>query len=367
MLRSIKTTLAYAKIELLRALRDPITTIVLFGIPVLLVLVFGTITGRGDDVSVRVAVINNSSEQFAGEFEEALTKVKPFQLPDEKLTLDQARQQMDDDSLDGIIELPKDFGALQAGAPSGAVKLYYDQSDAQTGDIVAGIMRSVVEDTNRSLTPAPTPITIERTPINVAQASAFDGIFAMFTAMATMMVGIFAVGSVFPTAKKTGALRRLRATPIKAREIILGTTGCYLIIGLIGVTLLTVLALTLFNLDMRGDWLSYAAFIVFSIFVMLGFGLAIGGIAKNTTQSDVWAQIVFLASLAFSGVWFPRALMPEFLQGITSYMPLSPIIDGISAIVTEGASFLALGPELAILAGWGVLVYFVGIKLFRWE
>lgn len=367
MLRSIKTTLAYAKIELLRALRDPITTIVLFGIPVLLVLVFGTIVSRGDDVSVRVAIINNSSEQFAGQFEEALTKVKPFQLPDEKLTLDQARQQMEDDSLDGIIELPENFGALQAGAPSGAVKLYYDQSDAQTGDIVAGIMRSVVEDTNRSLTPAPTPITIERTPINVAQASAFDSIFAMFTAMATMMVGIFAVGSVFPTAKKTGALRRLHATPIKAREVILGTTGCYVVIGLIGVALLTILALTLFNLDMRGDWLSYSAFILFSILVMLGFGLAIGSVAKNSTQADVWGQIVFLASLAFSGVWFPRALMPEFLQGITSYLPLSPIIDGIRAIVTEGASLLALGPELAILTAWGVVVYFLGIKLFRWE
>ncbi len=367
MFQSIKTTWAYGKIELLRALRDPLTTLILFGIPVVLVLVFGALMNNSDNISLRVAVVNNSQGQFADNFEEALGKVKAFKLPDETLTLDQARDKMNDDALDGIIELPQDFGSVKQGVPTGTVRLYYDQASVQTGEIVAGVMRSVVDETNKRLVKVPTPIVIERTPINVGAVDAFDSIFAMFTGMATMMVGVFAVGSVFPTAKKTGILRRLRATPIKAREVIGGTMICYTVIGLIGAALLTILAVTLFDLTMQGDWLTFAVFILISQIVMLGIGLAIGGIAKNSTQSDVIGQIVFLASLAVSGVWFPRALMPEFLQAITDYMPLTPIIGGIQAVVTEGATFLTLGAELSVLAVWGIVAYVLGAKLFRWE
>jgi ABC-2 type transport system permease protein len=367
MLRSIKSTLAYAKIELLRSIRDPLTTIILLGIPVLLVLIFGSLVNSGDNLSVRVAVVNNSQEQFAKDFDKALSQVKPFEQSDEKLSLSEARDKMNNDDLDGIIELPRGFGAMRDGIPQGTTKLYYDKADTQTGDIVAGIMRSVVEDTNKQLVNSPTPITIENTPINVSEASAFDNIFAMFTGMAIMMVGVFAVGSVFPLAKKTGVLRRLHSTPLKSREIILGTTISYAVIGLLCVTVLTALALLVFDLNMRGDWFVYGSFLLLSLVVMLGIGLAIGGIAKNSTQSDIMGQIIFLLSLSVSGVWFPRALMPDFLQSITSYIPLTPIIEGIRAIVTENASLSALGPEIMVLAAWGIVVYAIGIRTFKWE
>ncbi len=367
MFRSIKTTLAYAKIELMRSLRDPITTVVLFGIPVLLVLIFGSLVRGGDSISVRVAVINNSREQFAQEFTDTLSQVSAFDIHKDQLSFDEARDKMDDDSLDGIIELPDGFGAAVNNAPAGAVKLYYDQADTQTGDIVAAIMRNVVDETNKHLVTVSAPITVDRSPINVNTASAFDNLFSMFTGMSVMMVGVFAVAAVFPTAKKTGVMRRLRATPIKAREIITGTMLCYAVIGLIGVAILTTLALTLFDLTMHGNWLVFAGFILFALAVMLGFGLAIGGVAKNSTQSDVMGQIVFIASLAVSGLWFPRVLMPDILQNITAYFPLTPVIEGIRAIVTEGATFTMLGTELAILAAWGVVVYAVGTRLFRWE
>ena len=195
----------------------------------------------------------------------------------------------------------------------------------------------------------------------------FDGLFAMFTGMAIMMVGIFGAASAIPYDKKSGVLRRLHVTPLKTRDFILGMLSTYVIVGVLAVALMTALAVTLFGLEMKGSWLDYSLFSLLAITLMVGIGLAVGGLAKNSTQSDVYGQIIFLSSMAFSGLWFPRALMPEWLQSITTFLPLTSIIEGIRAIVTEGMSIMSLGNELAVIGVWAVAITILGIKTFRWE
>lgn len=363
----MKTAFLIAKTQLLRVFRDPVTLIVLFAIPVLLLVMFGLFLGNTNDISLRVAVVNNSSEPFAKEFSKQLEKVEAFKQPDQKLSLDDAKQKMRNDELDGIVELPSSFGKIANNMPSGKAKVYFDQTDATTGDIVSGVMKGIIDEANKQITGTDLPLAVERESIAGSGARIFDGLFAMFTGMAVMMVGIFGAASAIPYDKKSGVLRRLRVTPLKTSQLILGQMATYVIVGVLAVALMTLLAVTLFNLDMKGSWIDYAGFMLLGTILMVGFGIAVGGWAKNSTQSDVYGQIIFLSSMAFSGLWFPRALMPEWLQGITSFLPLTAIIDGIRDIVTEGMSILSLGNELLVLAVWAIVITIVGIKTFRWE
>jgi ABC-2 type transport system permease protein len=59
--------------------------------------------------------------------------------------------------------------------------------------------------------------------------------------------------------------------------------------------------------------------------------------------------------------------MPEFLQTLTTILPLTPIVESFRMIVTEGATLLDLGPQLALIGVWTVVVYILAFKLFRWE
>ena len=141
----------------------------------------------------------------------------------------------------------------------------------------------------------------------------------------------------------------------------------YLLIGVISVALMFIVALLVFNFDMRGNWLTLAVYIILGIITMFGFGLAIGGWARNENQSAALTNLVAFPLMFLSGVFFPRFLMPEWLQGITGFLPLTPIIDGLRMIMTEGATFMQLGPELALMGAWMVVIYAVAIKVFRWE
>jgi ABC-2 type transport system permease protein len=68
-----------------------------------------------------------------------------------------------------------------------------------------------------------------------------------------------------------------------------------------------------------------------------------------------------------SGTFFPRFLMPGWLQNISGYLPLTPVIDGIRLIATEGKSLMGVGPQIGLLFGWMVIVYIIAFRVFRWE
>lgn len=128
-----------------------------------------------------------------------------------------------------------------------------------------------------------------------------------------------------------------------------------------------IVGIFLFNFDMRGDYISFSIFVLFGMAVMLGFGLAIGGWAKNENQSAPLTNLIAFPLMFLSGTFFPRFIMPEWLQNLTNYLPLTPVIDGIRYITTEGYTLLQLGPQLAVIAVWGVVIYAIAIRVFRWE
>lgn len=182
-----------------------------------------------------------------------------------------------------------------------------------------------------------------------------------------MSLGIFGLANSMPAEKKTGAFRRLRASPIGASQLVLANGIAYMVIGIINLVLMYVVALTMFDFTMRGDYLQLVIFAVLSIIVMFGFGLAIGGWAKNENQSAPLTNVVAFPLMFLSGVFFPRFLMPEWLQSITAFLPLTPIVDGLRFIMTEGRGLLELGPQFTILAFWTLLIYAIAFKVFRWE
>ena len=363
----MKTTFLFAKTQLLRVSRDIVTVIILFSIPLLLLLLFGAFTANTDNVTLRVAIVNQSTSEFAREFDAQLDDIKILKQPEESLNFEQAQEKIKKGDLDAAVVLPSGFGEAKNGMPSGGAKVYVDQSDRSTGDIVMGVMTQIIDRSNVAVTGTEPPLSVERATIKGQSARIFDNLYVLFTAMAIMMVGIFGVASTIPSDKKTGMLRRLRVTPLRSSQLIIGTSLAYLAVCFLSVVLMTALAVFGFSMKINGSMIDFGVFALLASLLMIGFGVFVGGISRTTTQSDIYGQIIFMTSLAFSGLWVPRALMPEWLQNITAYLPLTPIIEGLQRIVIEGASITALGFQLAVMVGWFVLIILLSIKTFRWE
>lgn len=353
---------------LLRFFRDKTALFFTFLFPLLFLFVFGTLNSGGGDVSFKVALLNKSDSPFSQQFEKQLRSSDTFKVNESITTSDQATERMSRGEIDTIIELPDTFGDLNAaGKPAGAVTVYYSQSNPQSGQTVAAVMEQVVNKVNTELgQPAP-PLSVEQKSTNTAGLSNFDYVFAGLLGFTILSLGIFGLANQMPAEKKTGAFRRLRASPLHASQLIFANMAYYLIVGLISLTLMFVIATIFFDFSMQGNWFYLIIVMLLGIMLMFGFGLAIGGYAKNENQSAALTNIVALPLMFLSGVFFPRFLMPEWLQGITAYLPLTPIIDSFRLIMTEAKTLIDLLPQLGLIAVWLIVVYIVAIRVFRWE
>lgn len=362
------TIIVLARSFLKRFMRDKVALFFTFLFPLLFLFVFGALNRNGNDINFDVVILNRSDTPFARQFESQLKKDKVFKINDKVTGVDDAKERMGRGELDSIIELPKDFGKTNTqNIPSGKLVVYFEQGNPQTGQTLAGIMQQSLDRINKQLTGHVDPFQVEQKATKTANLTSFDYVFSGLLGFTILSLGIFGMANGFPVDKKAGILRRLRATPLTAAQLVIATALEYLLIGLASLAAMFAVGIFLFDFNMRGDYFNLVVFAILSILLMFGFGLAIGGWAKNENQSAPLSNLVAFPLMFLSGTFFPRFLMPDWLQELTAYLPLTPIIDGLRRILTEGQTLLQLGPELAIIGVWTVAIYALAIKLFRWE
>ncbi|MBS1689292.1 MAG: ABC transporter permease, partial [Bacteroidetes bacterium] len=106
---------------------------------------------------------------------------------------------------------------------------------------------------------------------------------------------------------------------------------------------------------------------VFGLMVFMGFGFIISSIAKSESSIPPLSNIVTLPQFLLAGTFFPIDAFPKWLQPICKALPLSYLNDALRKIAFDGAGIWDVRIDMLILIGWGVLVYFVAGKVFKWE
>jgi ABC-2 type transport system permease protein len=350
-----------------RLFRDKTAIFFTFLFPLIFLFVFGGISGHSG-TSFNIAVISSTDSQYYKDFVTETAKDKVLKIDPNINTLDKAKERMTRGQLDATLVFPSDFGAVKDGTPTGTVQVLYTQNNVQAGQAIQSIVQGkYFTPINFGLVKTTTPFTATPTQLNDKSLSSFDYTFAGLLGFAILGSGIFGPINVFPELKKMGILRRLHTTPIRVWQYFMSNMLGNAVVGLMSLAVMFIVAITVFHLKVVGNYFELAAFLAFSIVLILGIGLSIGGWAKNERQAAPLANIIVFPMMFLSGTFFPRFLMPQWLQSITAYFPLTPVIDGARLIATEGKSLLQLGPQLGIMAVWLVIVYIIAFRVFRWE
>lgn len=360
------TVWAFSVVSLKRLFRDRLALFFTFLFPLIFLFVFGALNNN-NSVSFKVAVINQSDTSASKTFVESLSGNKLFKVNREVHGFAQANTLMSRGELDATIELPENYGVVKNNQSSGQAIIHYTQNNQQAAQTITSLIDSQFQEINAQITKSTRPFTVTQVQNNEHSLSTFDYTFTGLLGFAILGAGIFGPMNYFPELKKMGILRRLHTTPLRVWQYFLSAMLGNSVSGLLSIAVMIIVALIVFNLNVVGSYLDLVPFLVFSIVLILGIGLALGGWAKNERQAAPLGNIIVFPLMFLSGTFFPRFLMPEWLQSITTYIPLTPVIDGSRMIMSEGKTLLDLGQQLAVMLVWLVIIYVVAFRVFRWE
>ena len=368
-----------------RFLRDGTSLFFTFLFPLIFLLVFGAIFNN-QTTSFDVAIINHSQSEFAKQFVEQAKANKDTTLKVKDVKdMQEAREKLKHSELSGIIELPADFGeakpaqpdAPQSGQgsaagqtqarPSGTLRVLYAKGSEQSGNTLTAIMGQIIDGINKGMGQPEPPLKVAGQAVGDEQLKTFDYTFTGLLAFSLLSMGIFGLANQMPTEKQKGSYRRLRASPFTAGQLILAMGIHYTIVSLLSAAMMLVVGMSVFHFTMRGDWLLAVPFITLAALLMVGFGLLIGGWAKNENQSAPLGNLVAFPMMVLSGTVFPSFMFPEWLRTLSQFIPMTPVTDGLRLIMTEHASLGEVLPYAGAIGLWMLVVYVAAIKLFRWE
>lgn len=363
------TVWVFFAINIRRLFRDRLALFFTFLFPLIFLFVFGSLNSGNKSVSFNVAVINESHTAFARQFATQLEQQKALKVDKSITNFTDANQKMSRGELDATIELPKNFGEVQPGHtyPTGQAIVHYTQNNQSAAQTLTTVLQAELQSINDKLTKSVTPLIVTSVQTNERSLSQFDYTFTGLLGFAILGAGIFGPINIFPELKKMGILRRLHTTPLRVWQYFLSIMFGNAVSGLMSIAVMFIVAIIVFHLKIVGNYFELALFLIFSIMMILGIGLAIGGWAKNERQAAPLANILVFPMLFLSGTFFPRYIMPEWLQKVTTFLPLTPVIDGARLIATEGEHLTDIGPQLGIMAIWMVVVYYIAFRVFRWE
>lgn len=365
--KNLFTVLVFTKINTKRFFRDKLA--LFFGIlfPLIFLFVFGEIANGNSNVSFNVALINQSNSTISDKIDQIISKQKIFKVNNTLTTIKAADNAMENGQLDGLIVLPINFGSITNKLPSGKIQVIYTENNQIAGQTISSILQVELKAINQKYISEIQPFGIVSKQLTKHSLTTFDYTFSGLLGFSIIGIGIFGPINVFPELKKQGILRRLHTTPLRVWQYFLSTMFSQAITGVVSLGVQFIFALTVFHLKIDGNYLDILIFAILSIFMILGIGLAIGGWAKNERQAAPLSNIIVFPMLFLSGTFFPRFDMPLWLQSVTKYLPLTPVIDGLRLLTTDGKNLFQIGPDIGMVLVWLVIIYAIAFKVFKWE
>jgi ABC-type multidrug transport system permease subunit len=185
--------------------------------------------------------------------------------------------------------------------------------------------------------------------------------------MNIMGTGMWGIGFYIVTARQNKLLKRLVATPMRRSEFLLGQIFGRLFLLVPEVGILVLLANLIFEVPVRGSWLTLGFVSVLGAMTFAGMGLLVASRAKTIEGVSGLMNLVLMPMWILSGVFFSTSRFPEVMQPVVQALPLTALNDALREVMLDGTSLFGILDEVALTAVWGVATFGAALLVFRWR
>lgn len=361
----MKAMFAITKGSVRSIFRTPSAVFFSLGFPLVFILVFGFL-GKGGGVSLDIAFDRQSDTANAIfqkiKYESAL-HIK--QEPDEVV-----KEDLEKGRLTAILRIEK------STVPNAGYLVHLKTSEAvnpKNLQVLQSLLKGIIEELNHSTYPqAPTvgfiSQDVQKIPGRVYRS--IDFILPGQLGFSLLSASIFGVAFLFFNLRQQLVLKRFFATPITRPYIIMGEALSRVLFQMLTAVVIVGIGALAFHFTLVKGMVTFLEIMLLSfiaLIVFMGGGFIVSSVARNESVIPLFANVLTLPQFLLAGTFFPIEVFPSWLQPLCRILPLTYFNDAMRNIAFEGASLVSCWPQIGALLIWGVVVYAVAIKVFRWE
>ena len=353
---------AFIKIEFFHIFRDRRTMLILLGMPVLQIILFGFAITTELNHS-RVAVLDPSKDAVTTRITERIDENRYFSVVKELSSASDIETVFRHDEADIVVAFTPDFDANLSTGEAG-IQLVVDATDPNTGNMMAGYVQGIVGQALQSGTQS-SPIVQTHLLFNPQMKSAYNfvpGVMGLILMLiCAMMTSISIVRE-----KETGTMEVLLVSPIRPIFIILAKAVPYLVLSCVNLATILLLSVYVLHVPVEGSLWTLSFLSLLLIAVAPSLGLLISCVVQNQVAAMIVSGMgLMMPVMLLSGMIFPIESMPAVLQWISNIIPARWYIQAVKKVMIEGLGMAAVWHEALILSGMAALLIGLSLKKFK--
>ncbi len=349
--------------------RDKRTLLVLFGMPVIMMVLFGFAI-RNEIQSAEIAVLDLSNDSMTRQVIQKIKSNPSFDITQNLHSNNEIEPLFQEGNVKAVLIFEKDFEERMIRTSTADIQMITDATDPNLARLLQAYTLNVLQDFSDGLNPM----------ISIEQAGLTPEIRMMYNpelksvnlfvpgliAVILMLISALMTSISITREKEMGNMEILLVSPLKPYQIIIGKVLPYLVLSLVNVCTILILAIFIFDVPFEGSYFLFFAESILFILTALSLGVFISAVANNQqTAMMVSLAGLLLPTVLLSGFIFPISSMPEILQWISHIIPAKWFLIIVRSIMLKGGGISFLWFQTMILVG--ITLLFMGLSMKRFK
>lgn len=360
--------IAFVRKEFFHVLRDRRTLLILFGMPVAQILIFGfALTNEVKDSEI--LVVDYARDDASQELITRIGASRYFNIRQAALSHQEILRTFRKGKIKAVLVFPAHFNNDLLHNNRAQIQIITDATDINTANMITSYLSAIIRDYQNQVNGSfdlPYRIIPETRMLYNPQLKGAHGFVPGVMALVLMLVSVMMTAISIVREKETGTMEILLVSPFKPVLVIFAKAFPYLILSLVNVSAILFLSVFVLDLPVKGSLpLLFAESTLFIITC-----LALGIFISIKTESQQIAMLIslmgmLLPTMMFSGFLFPIENMPVPLQIISNIVPSKWFYVIVKSIMIKGLGLHALWKETLILFGMTVFLLAISLKSFK--
>lgn len=359
---------AFIRKEFAHIFRDTRTLMILIGLPVVLITLFGFALSV-EIRNVNIAILAPQHEEMLDRLVRKIDASEYFTMVRFLSSPAEIDQLMRKGEIDVVLALDTDFNGRMISSDYPELSIIVDASNPNIASsesmYLMGIVQSYLqEELSRGVTAGGLSTNV-RMLYNPQLRSSYNFVPGIMGLILILICALMTSVSIVRE-KETGTMEVLLVSPIKPTVIVFAKMVPYFVISCVVLLIIFIMSFTLLQVPMVGSLFWIVGISLLYIILSLGIGLLVSTLATSQMVASLVTAVIFmLPLLMLSGMLFPIESMPLFFQWVSNIIPARWYISAIRKVMIEGLEVSYVIKEIIILLGMAILIFGVALRKFN--